>query len=221
MFRSATNFSVFKDSFSDEDKIEWDLNSTITTYASGQVLFYEGTRPFGVFVLLKGKVKLYKTGESGKNQIFQICTDNDIFGFHPVLSDQVYPDSASTLEECEILFVSKQTFLSLVKNSPTLSFNFLTQLSLEFGKLIEQETIMAQQPVRERIALVLYFLSKIYDSVEILFSRQDLSDMSGTVKETFVRILREFKDSGILSSSGRKITILNMNKLKKIANYTL
>jgi CRP-like cAMP-binding protein len=212
------NSSFIEDFFSQEEKEEWSLNSTAVNYAAGQVLFYEGTNPFGIFILLKGKVKRYKTGDSGKSQIFQICTNGDMFGFRPVLSDVAYPDGATALEACQVLFISKQTFLSILKKNPTLCFSFLTEMSKEFGKLIELKTILAQQPVRERVALVLCSLVELYQSNSISFSRQDLADMSGTVPETFVRMIREFKDSGSISSSGRLITVLDTLALKKISN---
>ena len=218
MFSSVINTSIFENALSQEAQRLWDNNATTTTYDKGQILFHEGTQAFGVFILKKGKVKLYKTGDEGKKQIFQICVNNDIFGFHPVLSDEVYPDSASTLEKSTIQFLTKKAFISLIKTDAELCFKFMQVLSKEFSKLIEQETILAQKPVRERVALVLYSLNKIYQNEDITFSRQDLADMSGTVKETFVRVLKEFKDASIITSSGRSISILQTLQLKKIAN---
>lgn len=198
--------------------------STITTYAKDQVVFYEDTTPFGVYIILKGKVMLYKTGTQGKRQIFELCSDNDLFGFHAVINDEVYPDSASTLEVTTLQFIPKHVFLEIVKSSPNFSFEIIRALSSEFREFVNFETMLAQKPVRERVAIVLCRLYNFYkgniDKVIIPLSRNDLADLCGTVKETLVRVLTEFKKSGHIKSVGLKeIEILDPDSLQKIADY--
>jgi CRP-like cAMP-binding protein len=223
LFKSVLNSEEFYKHLKSVEAEELLRNVTKTEYAKDQVIFYEKTTPFGVYLLQSGRVKLYKTGNQGKNQIFQICTKGDFFGFHPVLQNSTYPDSASTLEACEVHFIPKQYFLKLIKNSPSISFYLLQKLSEEFRDFIDQETMLAQKPVRERVATVMYSLNDIYkdgaDTATIPLSRQDLADLCGTVKETLVRELRIFKDAQVIASeNGRDIEILDIEKLRKFCD---
>lgn len=195
---------------------------TTTTYAKDQVVFYEAAMPFGIFILLNGKVKLYKTGDLGKNQIFQLCTPGDVFGFHAAIPDTPYPDSAATLEDSKIRFIPKDHFIRLVRQSPDLSFYLLKVLAEEFRDFINQETMLAQKSVRERVASVLVNLSDIYNLNSkddfIPLTRADLADMCATGKESLIRELKAFKEEKLIrSDNGRDIYILNLAKLKRAA----
>ena len=128
-FKSVLKYSALVDSLAKSEREYLASNCTETRCKKGQVLFYEESIPFGVYFLVSGMVKLYKTGDEGRAQIFQICTGDDMFGFHPVLQNAAYPDSSSTLVESVIRFIPRQVFLDLVNNSPKLSQYLLQSLS--------------------------------------------------------------------------------------------
>ena len=114
----------------------------------------------------------------------------------------------------------------VLQQSDTLSKRLLKTLSHEFAVLINGLTLFGQRSVRERLALQLVVLREKYKidfqpgmSVVINMSRDDLASLVGTVRENVVRILTEFKQEEILITKGRKIIILNVNKLVEIANY--
>ena len=221
MFKSAYNQSDFLDHLTEIELEKIKDQSVYTTYQDNQMIFYQGAMPFGVFILKKGKVKLYKTGSLGKNQIFQICVPGDIFGFHAAINNYQYPDSAETLEASEIQFIPKHLFIELIKNSSILSFSLIQSLSNEFRKLIDQETMLSQKNVRERTALTLHILNDIFKTDNknstITLSRNDLADLCGTVKETLVRTLNEFKTKNYIKSvNKRDIEITNPKALKAI-----
>lgn len=222
LFRSVLNVQQFFECLTDSERINVEEQMTTTKYAAGQVVFYENTNPFGIYLVNSGHVKLYKTGDRGKNQIFQLCGKGDLFGFHAVLLDEVYPDSAATLDPCELSFIPQQLFIDLIKGSQELSFVLLKMMSEEFRDFINQETLLSQKPVRERIAAVLGYLHEFYQEGPsegtIPLNRGDLADLCGTVKETLVRVLREFKDEQLIQSpNGRDIVLLNAPQLNKVA----
>lgn len=223
LFKSVLDIESFDATLTEAEREKIHKYVTTTSYAPGQVIFYEDTMPFGIYMLRKGMVKLYKNGDAGKSQIFQLCTSGDVFGFHAVLQDSPYPDNAETMDNCVIDFIPKQHFIELVRNSNALSFHLLQRLSEEFRDFIIQETMLSQKRARERVAMVILSLYRIYLSEAtkgvIPLNRSDMADLCGMAKESLVRVLREFKDEGIIrSENGRDIEVLALPKLTRIAS---
>jgi CRP-like cAMP-binding protein len=195
-------------------------------YKKGEIIFREGAYPSGIYFIIKGKAKKYKIDSQGKEQIIYVANTGEPIGYHAVLSEDRYPDSAAALEESSIAFIPKEDFLHVLEQSETLSKRLLKTLSHEFAVLANSLTLFAQRSVRERLALQLVVLREKYKinfqsgmPVEINLSRDDLASLVGTVRENVVRILTEFKQEGILKTKGRKIIVLNVNRLIEIANY--
>ena len=202
------------------------LNQTEQVYRKGEIIFREGAYPSGIYYLTRGKAKKYKIDGDGKEQIIYVANTGELIGYHAILSEDRYPDSAAALEESSISFIPKDDFLMVLQQSDTLSKRLLKTLSHEFAVLINGLTLFGQHSVRERLALQLIVLREKYKvdfqpgmPVEINMSRDDLAGLVGTVRENVVRILTEFKQEEILKTQGRKIIILNVNKLVEIANY--
>ena len=84
-------------------------------FKKGKLIFYEEGIPTGIFLIKKGKAKIYKTGLYGKDQIFYIYKDGDLFGYHALLCNEHYEDSCEALEDCEILFISRTNFERLLQ----------------------------------------------------------------------------------------------------------
>ncbi|HET9487468.1 MAG TPA: Crp/Fnr family transcriptional regulator, partial [Chryseosolibacter sp.] len=191
----------------------------------GEVVFREGGIPSGIYYLVKGKIKKYKTTSKGSEQIFYVCTAGELLGYHAILSEEHYPDSAATLVESEITFIPKENFLNLLQASSVLSNKLLKTLGHEFSVFINVITSIATKPVRERVALNLLILDEKFKPdgkaelpSEINMSRTDLANMVGTAKETLVRLLQQFKSDGLIESNGRIIRILNRKGIIREAN---
>lgn len=201
-------------------------NQTEQVYKKGEIIFREGAYPSGIYFLTSGKAKKYKIDGEGKEQIIYVANTGELIGYHAILSEDRYPDSAAALEKSTIGFIPKDDFLMVLQQSDTLSKRLLKTLSHEFAVLINGLTLFGQRSVRERLALQLVVLREKYKvdfhpgmPVVINMSRDDLASLVGTVRENVVRILTEFKQEEILKTQGRKIIILNVKKLVEIANY--
>ncbi|MFX1704500.1 Crp/Fnr family transcriptional regulator [Chitinophaga sp. CC14] len=195
-------------------------------YKKNEVLFREGSFPSGIFYITKGKVKKYKVDNDGKEQIIYLANTGQLIGYHAILSEDRYPDSAAVIEESTIAFIPKEDFLKALDYSPLLNNRLLKTLSHEFAVLANSLTMFAQKTVRERLALQLIIIREKYKenyvegmSIEINISREDLASLVGTARENIVRVLTEFKEDNILETKGRKIMIKDVGKLIKIANY--
>ncbi len=194
------------------------------SYKKGEILFREGSYPTGIYYIKKGKVKKYKTDKEGKEQIFYVCKKDELLGYHALISEEKYTDTAATIEESEIAFIPKDDFLKAVQTSSVLSNRLLKVLSHEFGVLVNSLTVFAQRSVRERLALCLILLRDKYKEeestlpVELDLSRDDLAKFVGTARETLVRLLHDFKEERLIETRGRKIILHKPLEISKIAN---
>jgi len=201
-------------------------NKSEQVYKKGEIIFREGAYPSGIFYIVDGKVKKYKLDNDAKEQIIYVANKGELLGYHAILSEDRYPDSAAALEESRIAFIPREDFLDTLNYSKVLSRRLLKNLSHEFAVLANSVSMFAQKSVRERLALQLIVLREKYKinfqpgmPVEINMSRDDLASLVGTARENVVRILSEFKENKILETRGRKIIVNNVDTLIKIANY--
>ncbi len=202
---------------------ELDDQKSANTYKKGQILFHEGTRPMGIFCINKGKIKIYKLGSDGKEQIISIAGSGDVMGYKAMLSDETYPVSAETLEESNICFIPRTNFIEILEGSPELYQRLLKKVCQEMGVMTERMTNLAQKSVRERLALTLVMLNDTYGidvldngPVVINLTREDLANIVGTATETLIRLLHDFKDENLVTTEGRKIIIENPKQLAQV-----
>jgi len=189
-------------------------------YYKGETLFKEKSYSKGVYIVRKGKVKIFQTNSEGKQSIVYIYKKGDFFGYRPLLADDPNPVSASAIDNVVVAFIPKETFLAVLHKSSTLAQELLVNLSKEFSVWINKMTIFSQYGVKERVALSLLILSKVYQrtddktkEVQIALNRDDFAGFVGTAKETLVRMLRVFKDQKIITTQGTKIKILKYRVL--------
>lgn len=201
-------------------------NKTEKLYKKGDIIFREGAYPSGIFYITEGKVKKFKLDREGKEHIIYVADTGELLGYHAILSEDRYPDSAAALEESKIAFIPKDDFLDVLQQSDTLTRRLLKTLSHEFAVLTNSLSVFTYKSVRERLALQLIIMREKYKvnfepgmPVEINLSRDDLASIVGTARENVVRLLTEFKDAGIVATKGRKIIVLDIKKLIEIADY--
>lgn len=201
------------------------MSKSCKQYPKGQMLFHEGSRPLGVYCINKGKIKIYKLGPDGKEQIVHISTGGELLGYRALIGEENYPVSAEALEDCNVCFVYKDEFLNLVKENHELHHNLLKAACKELGLMTESLTDLAQKSVRERTATSLLMLKDTYGTegydngpVEIVLSREDLANIVGTATETLIRQLHDFKEEGLIETSGRKIRVKDPKGLIKAGN---
>jgi CRP-like cAMP-binding protein len=205
------------------DEIKWILSSSKERKVKANYeLFREGAFPNRVFILKKGKVKIFQTTTDGNEQIVYIYEPGDIFGYRPILCNEKHPVTAKTLEESTLLFIPRARFQELLERSSKLAQLLLRNLSSEFSVWINYITTFAQYSVKERLALSILLLSEKYNKgkhhapAEIALSRKDLASFSGTSIETLSRVLTKWKEEKIIVTRGRKIIIKNSQRLLEL-----
>ncbi len=207
-------------SLGNEDMARVERGKTCTRYKKGQVLFHEGTRPLGVFCVNSGRIKVYRIGMDGKEQITRISAAGDLLGYKALISEHHYEQSAEALDDCVVCFVAKDDFLSLLRPDTKFYMDLLKSVCNENVEMAAKMTQMAQQSVRQRLALSLLMLKDTYGieqgtngDVEINLTREDLANIVGTATESLIRLLNEFKKEQLIQTQGRKIKVLNADGL--------
>lgn len=193
-------------------------------YKKGEVIFKEGSFPYGVYCVNFGKIKLTKQGADGKEHIVRLIKEGDPMGYRSLLSGDKYSASAVAIEDCGVCFIPKELFLGILQKDSSLTMEMLKLLSDDLRKAEVQITHLAQKPVRERLAESLLFIKETYgfeedgETINALFSREDIANIVGTATETAIRLLSELNKDNVIQLKGKKISILNFAKLVKIAN---
>jgi CRP-like cAMP-binding protein len=195
----------------------------VNTYKKGQVLFHEGNRPFGLFCLFEGKVKVSRTGSDGKEQIIRLAKQGDTLGYRSLLENSKYTASAVALDDTQACFIPASEFNNLIDSNVKVASDLMRLLAQALGQTQEALVHLATKPVRERLAEALLLLKKTYgkegeSTFSISISREDLAALVGTAKETVIRVLSDFKEEGIVSAQGSLITLLKPEKLVRISS---
>lgn len=220
--------SLKNSSFTDLSEADLDtLNrqKVCNLYRKGQVLFHEGNLPLGLYCLKQGKIKIFKTGVDGKEQIVRLASPGDLMGYRSFLGEETYSASAAALEDSVICFIDKNNFKKTLDDNTKLSKTLLELLSHELREAENLIRDMAQKSVRERLAEVLLILKEKFgmesDDPKCLsakLSREELANYVGTATETAIRLISDLKDEKVIETQGKRIRILNAERLTEIAN---
>jgi CRP-like cAMP-binding protein len=193
----------------------------LVTVKKGKLLFKQGSHPAGVYILGKGRVKMYQTSPDGKQTIIYFYSAGEVMGYRPMICRETHPLSAEALEECVYSFIPRDAFLRILAESTTLANLLLENLGHEFSVWVNNMSLFSSQSVKERTALALLKLNEIYRSEKagvsiISLSRGDLAAYVGTAKETLVRLLGDLKRRRIISVKGQHIRIVRKEGLLEI-----
>ncbi len=189
----------------------------------GSVLYHEGNRINGFYYITQGIIKVYKTGFDGKEQIIRFAKRGDIIGFRSILSNEQACTTAEVIDDSTTCYIPGEILINLVKNNGNFSIELMQITCKELGQANSYITDIAQKSVRERLAEILVQLINDFGLDEnkvllITLTREELANIVGTATESVIRLLSEFKQDKYIELNGRKITILNLPALMRIAN---
>jgi CRP/FNR family transcriptional regulator len=189
------------------------------SFKAGEIMFKQGTPSPHFLCLTTGLAKLYIEGY-GKNLILSLVKPVEYILGPGIYVDNRHHYSASAVEDSTACLVDVSTFKQMIRSNLDFADEFIRRISIMTIFNFDQLISLTQKQMNGRIADALFYLSdQIYGSnpFEMSISRQDLADISGMSKESAIRILKEFKDEGILTVVGNTVHILNIPQLKKIS----
>jgi CRP-like cAMP-binding protein len=194
-------------------------------FKKGQVLIREGAFSKGVYIVKRGKVKIHNASGEGKESIIYIYKKAEFFGYRPLVANEPNPVTATAMDNVVVSFIPHEIFENLLNSSHFFAKKLLINVTSEFTVWINKITLFSQFAVKGRVAMSLLILSKVYEGdkhgklITINIGRDDLAAYVGTAKETLVRMLRVFKDEGVITSSGTKITVVKPEVLENYLTY--
>ena len=189
-------------------------------YKKGQLVFSEGDEGVGFYLVISGRVKVYKLSPEGKEQIMHIFGPGQPFAEVPVFEGSRYPANAEAMDYCRLFFFPKRGFVSLIQESPSLAMNMLASLSQrlkQFSNLIET---LSLKEVPGRLASYLLYLSDKNGSIDefkLDIAKSQLASLLGTIPETLSRIFAKMGSKNLVRTNGPQITILDRTGLENLA----
>lgn len=206
-----------------EDLIKMANCKTSYTIKKGEPIFEEGESVNGIFCIKDGVCKLSKLSANGKDQIVKLVKPGELLGQRSMISDEPANLSAVALEDMEVCFIPKSEVLGFFNNNNQFSMNMMKSICGDLRESDDHMVSMAQKTVKERLAETLLYLNDTFGknedgSLHIQLSREELAGMIGTATESCIRLLSEFNKTGLIDLNGKKIVILDRNKLKRLAD---
>ncbi|MDA3953497.1 MAG: Crp/Fnr family transcriptional regulator [Bacteroidales bacterium] len=198
-------------------------NSTCTLYKKNDIIYKEGDKPSGLICLSKGKVKIYKEGVGGREQIVRMAKPVGFIGYRAIFAEQNYLASAEAIEDCVICTIEKETLMKILKTNSNLSFSIIRSLASELGFSNNRTVTLTQKHIRGRLAESLVFLKDTYDlekdnaTIKVYLSREDIANLSNMTTSNAIRTLSTFASEKIIALDGRKIKILDLKGLERIS----
>jgi CRP-like cAMP-binding protein/ActR/RegA family two-component response regulator len=189
-------------------------------FKKSQVIYYEGDKGNGLYLVLSGKVKTIKLAEDGRELMTGIYAADDYLGINAMLSNEEYADTATALEDCVLCLIPKEQLEQLLNLYPEVGREFIKLLANDVREKEEQLLQMAYHSVRKKMAEALLRLHRQPGSADDTFkiSREDLAAMAAMATETVSRTLSDFKEEGLIEKKGGTITILDLARLTKMKN---
>lgn len=215
----CTNINcLIKKNSLDQDLVDFLSEKRSFKVGKGKQFILEGAPVHGLFFVYTGKVKVMKTGINGKEQIVRFATEGEIIGHRGFGAGEYYQIGAVAIEETVLCSFSSSVLMDALKSIPKLTFDFMTFYSEELNRSETKVKKIAQMTVRERVIDSLLYMNRKFgqtgDWLSVQLTRQEIADFAGTTDEQVIRVLSILKKEKLIKTSGRKIGILNFEKIK-------
>jgi CRP-like cAMP-binding protein len=221
--RIAQTLSDVWDLLSEEQQQLLVDRTLIERVEKNEVIYREGDTPTHLYCIVKGKVKIYKEGVGGRQQIVRLAKPKDFFGYRASFANQDYLTEAGAFEESTILCIPLKVAKWIITRNHAVAIYFLQQLAAYLGNANEQTVSLTQKHIRGRLAESLIRLKESFglnedgQTLAIAASREDLANLANMTTSNAIRTLSAFAQEGLVKIEGRKISILDEAKLKTIS----
>ncbi|MEA1873927.1 MAG: Crp/Fnr family transcriptional regulator [Bacteroidota bacterium] len=214
--------SVFTD-LSDTDKESLFNHHSCNRYKKGEIIFKEGNRPSDLICLVEGKVKIFKEGVGGREQIVRLAKPGGFIGYRALFAKENYLASAIAIEDSIVCSINKEDLYHLMENNVQICLKILQMTATELGMSNTRTVSLTQKHIRGRLAESLLFLTETYgfednnSTIKAYLSREDVANLSNMTTSNAIRTLSTFASEKVISLDGRRIKIINLPKLRKIS----
>jgi len=206
-----------------EERMELDDHLMKVEVQKNDYIFKEGDKPTGFITLEEGKVKIFKEGVGGREQILRMIKPGGFVGYRALIASENHNDSAVALEDSLIYIVDSDYFFNkLIKNS-NVALRLLVKLAKELGFSNSRTVTLTQKHIRGRLAESIILLKDKYgiesdgQTIKAYLSREDLANLSNMTTSNAIRTLSSFVMERVIVIDGRKLKIIDSQKLERIS----
>lgn len=191
-------------------------------YKKGSIIVSEGNKRNFIYIVRKGRVKLYKSSNEGRHAILEIKGDNSILGLVILFSDLPNPTTIMTLEDCVIYLIRTPDLEELVSSNSKFASSIIKTLGNQLLNSQNKVKDITLDDSYTKVLKQLYYLSKDFGikldngliEIDLILTRADMASMIGVSRETLCRILSQFSREGIIVMDEKKIFIKDKSRLK-------
>ncbi|HER09251.1 MAG TPA: Crp/Fnr family transcriptional regulator [Bacteroides sp.] len=198
-------------------------NYTCAFYKKGEIIFKEGDKPVGLMILAEGKVKIFKEGVGGREQIVRMAKPVGFIGYRALFAEENHTATAVAIEDSVSCIIDKESVYRVMRSNAELSISIIQSFASELGFSHDRTVTLTQKHIRGRLAESLIFLKDTYGyeddgkTIKIYLSREDVANLSNMTTSNAIRTLSTFAQEGVISIDGRKIRILDLHRLERIS----
>ena len=195
----------------------------VRSFKKNEPIYREGERPDSLICLLSGKVKIYRDGVGGRSQIIRVIKPVEYFGYRAYLASEPYVTAAAAFEASVMCFIPMHLVEETMTHNNALAIFFVRQLAIDLGISDKRTVNLTQKHIRGRLAESLLFLKDCYgleedkSTLSIYLSREDLASLSNMTTSNAIRTLSNFAAEKIIAIDGRKIKLIDEDKLNQIS----
>ncbi len=198
-------------------------DARFVNFKKNEIIYYENETPQDLMCLLKGKVKIYKEGVGGRSQIIRMIRPVQYFGYRAYFAKEPFVTTAAAFESSQVCLISMKIVEQFLQNNGMLAMFFIQLLSVDLGISDQRVVNLTQKHIRGRLAESLIFLKENYGleedgaTISIYLAREDLANLSNMTTSNAIRTLSIFENERLISMDGRKIKIIDEERLQKIS----
>jgi CRP/FNR family transcriptional regulator len=188
-------------------------------YRSGEAVFMDAQEAKALYLIIWGRVKIFKTSSEGREQTIFIFGPGEPFCL-TAMTDEVSPASATALEDTRIIYFPSEMLENVARTEPALLFNLMLVLIRRLKESLMLIESLSLKEIPQRVAA--YILNTLEregdpDTIELDISQRELAKILGTIPETLSRVFKKFAQDGILRVENRTVTIMDHAALKAVA----
>lgn len=206
----------------DEEKVFLDDHSVSLSFKKGETVCKQGAFASHIYFIEQGLAKVYLE-ENAKNLILTISTSKSLLGLPAIYEENnKMPYSITTYIQSQIRMIDMQVFRQLLKQNPEFSYRIINLMCESATQTFGRFFTLTQRQLHGRLADILLCIStRIFKSksFELPLSRADLGDLTGMSTESVIRLMKEFKDDGLIDMQCKNITLLDIPRMQRISEF--
>ena len=196
-----------------EEERQWASERVeIVRYNKNEIIHHDGDDSRNMWMLISGKVRIYKEGIGQRQQIIRLLKPYDLFGYRAVIAGEPYNSNASAFEPCIVYRMDAEQFRQLVRRNGLFCYHIMLAMAKDLAISEIQTVNLTQKQLRES-----YGYEEDGQTIAMQMPREDLANMSNMTTSNAIRTLSQFAQEGLISVDGRKVKLLDEAELARIS----